>query len=108
MTSLLVSFALVGGAAADPFYGLFRYDDPVPLAGDCGRIAAAIGPENTWYGQYSGKYVDGFTDRVLPYAARGCFESEYACRVWQNEAMTYSNGGPTYHTSCRPAVASAR
>lgn len=106
--SSFVSIALVGSAAADPFYGLFRYDDPNPIAGDCATIAAAVGPQNTWYGQYSGKYVDPFTDQVLPFGSRGCFDSEFACRRWQNETMTYTNGGPTYHTSCQAAEARFR
>jgi hypothetical protein len=103
--SAAVLLLLAGSAAADPFYGLFRYDDPrPPVAGDCATIAAAVGAENTWYGQFSGKYYDNFSDNYHPIAARGCFESEFACRRWQNEAITYLSRGPVYHTSCRPGA----
>jgi hypothetical protein len=71
------------------------------VAGDCAAIAAAVGPEATWYGEFSGKYFDNFADNYHPFAARGCFDSEYACRVWQNEAITYLSRGPVYYTSCR-------
>jgi hypothetical protein len=104
--TLLAILAIVASpAAADPFYGLFDFEVPQrPVAGDCAAIAAAIGPESTWYGVFSGKYIDDFRDVYGPFAARGCFDSEFACRVWQNEAITYLNGGPLYHTSCRPGA----
>ena len=81
---------------------LFHYDrDQQPVSGDCEALAAQLGPEGVWHGFYSGKRYDDFSDNYSPYAARGCFATEAACRVWQNQAMTYSERGPTYLTSCR-------
>ena len=97
--------SLAGTAAADPFYGLFEYEQPrLPPGGDCAAIAAAIGPGATWYGEFSGKRYDDFKDSYHPVAARGCFGSEYACRVWQNEAITYLGRGPLVYTLCRQGV----
>ena len=82
--------------------GLFQYDrEQQPISGNCHALAARLGPEGVWYGFYSGKRYDDFSENYFPYAARGCFESEFACRIWQNQAMTYSERGPTYFTSCR-------
>ena len=82
--------------------GLFDYQEPAPpVAGDCAQISAAIGPEATWYGEFSGKRYDSSTDKYYPYATRGCFKSEYACRVWQQVALTYIGEGPLYYMTCR-------
>jgi hypothetical protein len=87
---------------SDPFYEFFHYEEaPLPVGGDCGAIAAAIGAEATWYGEFSGKRWDIYFDKLYPFAARGCFESELACRIWQHQALTYIGGGPMYYTSCR-------
>jgi hypothetical protein len=99
---LVAMLAAAGSAAADPLYGFFDYRKPVPpVAGDCAAIAAAIGPEATWYGEFSGRRWDNFTDEYYPFAARGCFDSEFACRVWQNQAITYLDRGPMNYSSCR-------
>ena len=99
---LVTTLAAAGGAAADPFYGFFDYRQPAPpVAGDCAAIAAAIGPEATWYGEFSGRRWDNFKDEYYPFAARGCFDSEFACRVWQNQAITYLDRGPMNYSSCR-------
>ncbi len=99
---LIVIAASIAPAAADPLYGLFRYDKPrPPVAGDCGAIAAAVGGEATWYGEFAGKRYDDFADRYHPFSARGCFESEVACRIWTNQAITYLGRGPMVYATCR-------
>jgi hypothetical protein len=99
-TALLIPVA----ASADPYYDdFFHYEEPrLPVGGDCEAIAAAIGPGATWHGEFSGKHYDNFTDQYSPFAAFGCFESQYACQVWQHQALTYIGRGPLYYTTCRP------
>ncbi len=94
-------------AANDPVSGFvdsfFHYQAPQPpVGGDCNAIAAAIGPGQTWHGEFSGKRISE-NDTVLPYAARGCFESEIACRIWQQQALSYAEATMNY-TSCRRGV----
>ncbi len=99
--AVLAMLPLAGTVAAAPFEELFQYDrDRKPVSGDCRALSAAVGAEAVWYGEYSGKRYDDFNERLTPYYARGCFETEFACRVWQNQAMTYSERGPTYWTRC--------
>ena len=91
-------------AAADPVTGFvdsfFNYREaPPPVGGDCAVVAATVGQQNTWRGEFSGRRL-GYNERSLPYAARGCFETEAACRVWQQQAINYAEGTMTY-TSCR-------
>jgi hypothetical protein len=91
-------------AAADPvsgfFYNFFHYQEPPPpVGGDCAAIAAALGPDQTWRGEFSGRRF-GYHERSLAYTARGCFESELACRIWQQQALNYADGRITY-MSCR-------
>jgi hypothetical protein len=103
-TALLLFAAPANAGPSDPVSGFvhsfFYYQaPPPPVGGDCNAIAAAVGPDQTWYGEFSGKRITE-NDAVLPYAARGCFESEIACRIWQQRALTYAEGTMTY-TSCR-------
>jgi hypothetical protein len=98
---------LASPAAADPisglFYNFFNYQEPPPpVAGDCGVIAAALGPDQTWYGEFSGRRY-GTHERSLAYTTRGCFESEIDCRIWQQQALNYAYGRLTY-MSCRQGV----
>lgn len=89
-------------AQAQPFENFFDYEEPrPPVGGDCGEISAAIGREATWYGQFAGNRFDIFNDRYYPYSAQGCFDSEIACRIWQNRAITYLVDGAIVATSCR-------
>ena len=98
---MIALLALAAPAAAqNPLVDLFRYE-PVPPPVD-GACPAA------WRGVFSGQRFDDFTDKYLPFSARGCFDSEIACRIWQHRAITYLSRGPIYHTSCRPAAASGR
>ena len=104
---LVFSVALMSAAnfaAADPITGLvdsfFHYREPAPpMSGDCASISAAIGPQNTWYGEFSGRYLGRF-ERYQSYSARGCFDSEIACRIWQHQALTYASG-PVLYMTCR-------
>jgi hypothetical protein len=99
--SLIAIVATCGVASANPSFGWLHYDEPQPpVAGDCG----AIGPAAAWHGEFSGKRLDGFTDQYHPYATRGCFTNLAECRIWQNQAVTYLDGGPIYYTTCRPGA----
>ena len=94
-------------AAATPSYALFGSwypDDEPPAAGDCAAIVSRIGPDATWYGEFAGRYYDEFRNMRFPYSARGCFESEYACRVWQGNSMTYTGRGGMLWSRCTPGA----
>jgi hypothetical protein len=102
VVSMLALLALSGGAAADPFYGLFEYNKPgLPEGGNCAAIASAVGPSGVWYGEFAGNRQDSFNYRSLhAFSARGCFATEYECRRWQNIAISYLRGGPVVATRC--------
>jgi len=101
-TVLTLLLGLAGPAAADPLESFFEYREPrLPRGGDCASLAAALGSAAVWYGAFSGKRFDKFTDNYYPFAARGCFPNETACRIWQQRALTYAGAGPLYYTSCR-------
>lgn len=103
--SVVALLAIGNVAAADPIGNFFDYHVPrAPASGDCAAIAAAIGPEATWYGEFSGTRVDDFSDYYYPYAARGCFKSEAACRFWQGRSLTYLGRGYLLATSCRQGI----
>ncbi len=100
--ALLAALPLAGSASAASFEQLFQYDrNRQPVSGDCRALSAQLGPGAVWYGEYVGKRYDDFIESYFSYSARGCFKSEFACRVWQNQAMTYSERGPTFYTFCR-------
>lgn len=103
VTALVLAMAAAtGSAAAGPLYGLFDYQKPMPpVAGNCSEIAAAIGPGATWHGEITGNRYDTTNDHYYPFGASGCFESEAACRIWQNDALTYMGQGQIYTTRCR-------
>ncbi len=97
---------LAFGAAASPASAFFfdYQKPPPPQGGDCSAIASQIGPAATWYGEFAGNYYDDFTDNRFPYSARGCFKSEYACRRWQNEAISYIGRGGIVYMRCRQGI----
>ena len=65
---------------------LFDYDEPQPpVGGDCDAIAAAIGPEATWYGEFAGNHVDDFTDCEVGLFRARLLQVEYACRAFLAE-----------------------
>lgn len=96
------------GAAANPAFAFFfDYQAPQPpVAGDCVAIAARIGPAATWYGEFAGNRYDDFTDQRSPFSARGCFRSEYDCRVWQNDGISYLGRGGIVYMRCRQGLRS--
>ncbi len=108
---LLIALFIAGTGAAqarDPvtglvhsFFGGYR-EPPYPAAGDCREIAAAIGPEATWFGSFSGNREVTYRE-YQPFGAQGCFPSEVHCRIWQHRAMNYAHG-PVVVTSCRRGV----
>jgi hypothetical protein len=77
------------------------YEGIPPPGGDCAAIAAQRGPSATWYGEFSGNYYDTFRDVSFPIAARGCFISEYDCRRWLHESMSYGGQGGILYARCR-------
>jgi hypothetical protein len=100
----LSAVACLAGPAtmAQPFENLFDYQEPRrPRGGDCDQIAAAIGADATWHGDFSGKRWEDFNEQSYPFGLQGCFESELACRIWQQQAMTYAGRGGVNATSCR-------
>jgi hypothetical protein len=104
LTALLL-FATGSLASADPLHDFFYYQSPQPpVAGSCPAIAASVGAANTWYGEFAGTRYDEFTERGVPFSARGCFDSEYACRAWQHTALTYIGQGRMVYTTCREGV----
>lgn len=102
-TAIMQAFAVAALiAAANPAFAFFfDYQAPQPpVAGDCGAIAAQIGPEATWYGEFAGNRFDDFTERRSPFSARGCFKSEFECRVWQNDGISYLGRGGIVYMRC--------
>jgi hypothetical protein len=100
--AILVLCAFVAASAGTSARTLLPPDarDPAP-GGDCRKIAAEIGSDATWYGEFSGRRYDDFGEMFYPISARGCFVSEYECRRWQNEAMSFAGRGGVVYTRCR-------
>ncbi len=100
---LLIAAIGAWSATATPAKAFFfDYQEPQPpVAGDCQSLAARIGPDATWYGEYAGRYYDYQRDIIYPYSGRGCFANEFECRRWQNLSMTYTGRGGTVYTFCR-------
>ena len=96
---LLLSFAGLGFAAGAPAFALTYEGWPAP-GGDCRVVAAARGAGATWYGEFSGRHYDSFREMYFPVSSRGCFESEYACRRWLNEAMSSTGQGGMIYGRC--------
>jgi hypothetical protein len=100
--SVLTAVALTGTAAAGPITDFFNYEAPrPPVAGNCAAIAATVGAQSTWYGDFAGDRYDRYTDKYQPFSARGCFTSEYECRVWHQVAISYLDGGKIIFARCR-------
>ena len=94
-----LSLALVVTSVA-PTLAL-TYEGGPPPGGDCNEIAARIGAGATWYGEFAGNYHDSFREMYFPVSARGCFVSEYECRRWANEAMSFTGQGGMLYMRCR-------
>jgi hypothetical protein len=91
-----IAFAV---ASAAPALALTYGDGPAP-GGDCRAIASRIGADATWYGEFSGRHYDSFREMYFPISARGCFVSQYECRRWQNEAMSFAGQGGMLYARC--------
>jgi len=105
LSAALLSMNVVTADRAMAFF--FDYEEPLPpVSGDCGAIAAAIGPEATWHGEFIGKRVDEPSDAKVPYSARGCFKSKTACWIFLNQALTYAGRGELLAMYCRQGVRS--
>jgi len=105
--ALAVALMLTGAGPADAgdSAGLLLpvvYDEPP--APDCGAMAARYGPQRLWFGAISGERIDVFFDRSYPHYAQGCFLSEYTCRRWLHENLSYLQGGNLNWMRCQPGV----
>ena len=99
MRRLIISALILAGvgcsALAQPFQDFFHYQEPrMPVGGDCAGA--------TWYGEFAGNRYDNFRDQYEPVSARGCFDSEMACRIFNQQAITYLGRGPMLYATCRP------
>lgn len=101
----LLAAAPLFGASVDGASAFVSRNDKPP-AGDCRALVARHGADQVWFGRYSG--FMGLDDRAreVPISNQGCFPSEGACRLWQNENMTFTRGGSLGYTSCEPGVPS--
>jgi hypothetical protein len=95
---LALSFAL-GVPAGTPSFALTYENGPKP-GGDCRAVAAQRGAGATWYGEFAGRHYDSFREMYFPISARGCFVSEYECRRWQNESMSFAGQGGMLYARC--------
>lgn len=84
MNTILRAIAPAAGLAMLAGTAAAQYPD-LPPAPSCAAVAATN--STFWEGRFSGTYED-FFDKRWPISARGCFESEYACRRWVNEIQT--------------------
>lgn len=96
--AILIAGVLLEGAAA------FTSRNEKPPAGDCRALVDRYGPDDVWFGRYSGFMGLDEKAREVPFWNQGCFASEAACRYWQNENMTFTRGGSLGYTSCTPGV----
>ena len=101
VATLVLSLVVAAGIATQtPVLALTYENGPRP-GGDCGAITAARGASGTWYGEFAGRHYDSFREMYFPISARGCFVSEYECRRWQNEAMSFAGQGGMLYARCR-------
>jgi hypothetical protein len=103
LLSAIVALA-PAAAPANPIADFFTSSPmPKPLAVDCAELARELGPAAAWYGEYAGNRFNFWSESYNSYSARGCFESEFACRRWQNETITWTDGKIAY-MFCRQGV----
>jgi hypothetical protein len=95
--ALSLALAVLSGAPALSL----TYEGWPPPGGDCGAIADARGAAGTWYGEFAGRHYDSFREMYFPISARGCFVSEYECRRWTHEAMSFAGQGGVLYMRCR-------
>ena len=106
MIGVVLGVAIAASVSAgQAFAFLDYYQEPqAPQAGDCNAIAARIGPDATWYGEFAGNRYDEFNERRYPFSDRGCFPNEFECRAWQNQAVSYAGRGGIVYMRCRPGL----
>ena len=63
-------------------------------------IASRIGPERNLVRRVRWPPLRQLSRDVFPISARGCFVSEYECRRWQNEAMSFAGQGGMLYARC--------
>lgn len=103
--SVIVTTVMATASPALAFF--YGYEAPQPpVGGDCAAIAAQVGPDATWYGEFAGNRYDDFNDRRYPFSARGCFRSEYGCRAWQNDGISYLGRGGIVYMRCTQGLRS--
>ena len=106
MKAIALFAAIATGLAAlvtDPASAYIRRADKPP-AGDCYALASRYGEDNVWFGRYSGFVSLEEKHRQIPFANEGCFRSERACRLWQNENMNFSRGGDFVYSTCNRGI----
>ena len=96
--AVLIAGLLPEGAAA------FTSRNDKPPAGDCRALVARYGAGDIWFGRYSGFMGLDEKAREVPFWNQGCFATEAACRLWQNQNMTFTRGGSLGYTSCTRGV----
>ena len=103
---LLTACAALFATAAIDGASAFVSRSDKPPAGDCRSLVARYGADQVWFGRYSG--FQGIDDkaREVPFSNQGCFATEAACRLWQNQNMSFTRGGSLRYTSCVQGVPS--
>jgi hypothetical protein len=101
----LVSGAAEPAAAAEaatmPQAASYHIGPPAP---DCRVLAARYGGQRLWFGAFSGTRFDSYFDIRRPHYAQGCFLSEYECRRWLHENLSFLDGGNLGWMRCQPGV----
>lgn len=93
--------AAAGELGAGPLPAAYHIGPPAP---DCRLLAAQHGAQRLWFGAFSGMHNDTFFDIRRPYYAQGCFLSEYDCRRWLHENLSFLEGGSLNWMRCEPGV----
>lgn len=93
--------AAAGELGAGPLPAAYHIGPPAP---DCRLLAAQHGAQRLWFGAFSGTHNDTFFDIRRPYYAQGCFLSEYDCRRWLHENLSFLEGGSLNWMRCEPGV----
>ena len=99
-TGPIVALTFVAALFAGTPASALTYEGWPPPGGDCDAIAASRGADGTWYGEFAGRHYDSFREMYFPISARGCFVSQYECRRWQNEAMSFAGQGGMLYARC--------
>jgi len=99
LAALVLAGLAAGPAAASPF----RFDKGV---GTCAALTARYDPASLWFGWVSAQSrpVMGDLDGgVMPFYAEGCFRTEFECRRFINEGLSFADGR-LIGMRCEPGV----